>query len=113
MTISTAEYDFESLKTAFLNNQPMPRLKGETYLYYFKSHEVVIPHFINTEWPTSNANVEMRGVSMEEKNMSARIILAERLVEALEKGELSGKLKEVAQTLTYDDNPVLMLLRYK
>jgi len=35
------------------------------------------------------------------------------LLEALEAGKLSGKLKEIASGLTDDDNPVLMLARFK
>ncbi|MCL1974411.1 MAG: 6-bladed beta-propeller [Bacteroidetes bacterium] len=107
------EYNFEMLKRQFINNQPLGDLKSQDYLYFFKSHEIFIPHFINVDWPSKKASVEMNRVSVREKNMSARIIQADRLADALEKGELHGKLKEVAQTLSYDDNPVLMLLRYK
>ena len=38
---------------------------------------------------------------------------ADDLVEALEKGELKGKLKEVAAKLKEEDNPVIMLVKYK
>ena len=113
ISIATVKYDFEAMRTAALNNQPMPQISGEEYLFYFQNHEFISPNFINADWPARNPGIGMYKVSMDEKNMSAEIIQAERLVEALEKGELSGKLKEVAQTLTYDDNPVLMLLRYK
>jgi hypothetical protein len=36
----------------------------------------------------------------------------EDLVEALEKGQLKGKLKEIAATLNEESNPVLMLVKY-
>ena len=35
------------------------------------------------------------------------------LVEALEAGELSGELKTVAEGLKEDDNPVLMVVKFK
>ena len=35
------------------------------------------------------------------------------LIEANEKGELQGKLKEIAADLDEDDNPVIMLVKYK
>ena len=111
--INTAEYDFESIEAAAKNDQPMPQMKTEGYLYYFQSHEIVIPRFINTDWTSSNANVGMFRVSMDEKNMSANIFQADKLLDALKKGKLTGKLNEVAQTLTSDGNPVLMLVRYK
>lgn len=35
------------------------------------------------------------------------------LVEAYEKGQLKGRLKEIAATLDEEDNPVIMLMKYK
>ena len=35
------------------------------------------------------------------------------LVEAYEKGELKGRLKEIAATLNEDSNPVIMLMKNK
>ena len=35
------------------------------------------------------------------------------LVESYKKGELKGKLKELAATLTEEDNPIIMLIKYK
>jgi hypothetical protein len=35
------------------------------------------------------------------------------LIESYEKGELKGKLKEIAATLDEDDNPVIMLVKHK
>jgi hypothetical protein len=36
-----------------------------------------------------------------------------QLVESYRKGELKGKLKEIAATLDEDDNPVIMLIKHK
>jgi hypothetical protein len=38
---------------------------------------------------------------------------AHRLVEDYEKGELKGKLKEIAATLNEESNPVIMLIKHK
>lgn len=38
---------------------------------------------------------------------------AHRLVESYEKGELKGKLKEIAATLDEESNPVIMLIKHK
>ncbi|GHT69307.1 hypothetical protein AGMMS50239_35860 [Bacteroidia bacterium] len=38
---------------------------------------------------------------------------AYHLIEAYEKGELKGKLKEIVAKLDKDDNPVIMLIKHK
>jgi hypothetical protein len=35
------------------------------------------------------------------------------LIEAYKKGNLQGKLKEIASKINEDDNPVLMTVRFK
>jgi hypothetical protein len=40
-------------------------------------------------------------------------IPADQLKEAYENGELTGKLKEIASKITEDDNPVLMVVKFK
>jgi hypothetical protein len=37
----------------------------------------------------------------------------DRILEDLEKGELSGKIKEVAEKLDGDDNPVIQVIKFK
>ena len=36
-----------------------------------------------------------------------------RLKEALGKGELSGELKEIAEGISEEDNPILMIISFK
>ena len=40
-------------------------------------------------------------------------IEADELFEAYEKGQLKGKLKEIAAKLKEEDNPVIMLIKHK
>ena len=87
----------------FFNTAYIVRIGKNAYLWFSQNNAY------ETSYP---AHFALR-IHYERMRRSARIFQAERLVEALEKGELCGKLKEVAQTLTYDDNPVLMLVRYK
>ena len=47
------------------------------------------------------------------KNTLCQFISAEELMEANEKGELYGTLKDIAKTLEIDDNPVLMIIKFK
>ena len=44
---------------------------------------------------------------------SWQILEAYQLVEDYEKGKLKGKLKEIASKLDKEDNPVIMLIKYK
>jgi hypothetical protein len=53
-----------------------------------------------------------------QKNVNTEIAFslkleADDLVAAYENGHLKGKLKEVAEYLKEDDNPVIMLVKYK
>ena len=41
------------------------------------------------------------------------LIPTERLLDAREKGKLSGPLKDIAAQMTEEDNPVLMVTRFK
>jgi len=113
--INISKYDVEALRQQYIRTQMLTPddLRPENYLYYTKSRKMVIPKFINADWSSTEIKIKMNKIDMGEKNMGVYLFYAVDLVEALEKGELSGKLKEVASTLTYDDNPVLMLVRYK
>lgn len=46
-------------------------------------------------------------------NIAAKRLDAYLLVEAYQNGELKGELKEIASTLDENDNPILMIIRYK
>lgn len=45
--------------------------------------------------------------------MSIQALGASGLIEAYEDGRLSGKLKDIAVNLNEDDNPVLMIIKFK
>ena len=47
------------------------------------------------------------------QNHALQYYPAENLIELNEAGKLQGKLKEIASKLTFDDNPVLMLAKFK
>ena len=44
---------------------------------------------------------------------SWQLLEAYQLIESYKKGELNGKLKEIAATLDEDSNPVIMLVKHK
>lgn len=47
------------------------------------------------------------------RNTIINILYAENLIKDNEAGKLEGKLKHIASKLKEDDNPVLMLMKFK
>ena len=48
-----------------------------------------------------------------DRNIAYKKLEAFKLIEALESGDLSGELKNIAESLKEDDNPVLMVVKFK
>ena len=85
--------------------------KSKNAIYDRKEGKVYHPKFINKDYP-SMEKCELR--FSEEVHACATIQLeAFDLVEALEAGKLSGELKTIAEGLKEDDNPVLMVVKFK
>ena len=85
--------------------------KSKNAIYDRKEGKVYHPKFINKDYP-SMEKCELR--FSEEVHACATIQLeAFELIEALEAGELSGELRTIAEGLKEDDNPVLMVVKFK
>ena len=85
--------------------------KSKNAIYDRKEGKVYHPKFISKDYP-SMEKCELR--FSEEVHACATIQLeAFDLVEALEAGKLSGELKTIAEGLKEDDNPVLMVVKFK
>ena len=110
--IYTMAYDFKLAEESVKNGTAFsPKITD--FLYDLRTGEVCEPYFINQDYPSRNNSIEIGRAYIKSENTSVQLRFSERLVEALEKGELKGKLKEVAETLRVDDNPVLMVMRFK
>ena len=85
--------------------------KSKNAIYDRKDGQIYHPKFINKDY----ASMEKVHLEFcEEVNACATIQLeAFKLIEALEAGELSGELKTIAEGLKEDDNPVLMVVKFK
>lgn len=81
-------------------------------LFDRKTGDICTPRFMNREWSSSEA---MPMVEITAGNEDCGYVKLEpfRLKEALEAGELSGKLQNIAEALKEDDNPVLMIVKLK
>ena len=84
-----------------------------THLMYDKQEDRIFEYVaLNDDFATRNT------VDMSQKLFNKEVAFwqkfgADILVEAYKKGELKGKLKEVAAELEEDSNPVIMLAKYK
>ena len=87
--------------------------KGSGWLLYdIKTGEAFTPKFSNTDW-LSDVSYKYLTFGGKDANTAYLRIEAFDLIEALEAGELSGELKTVAEGLKEDDNPVLMVVKFK
>ncbi|MDR2010531.1 MAG: 6-bladed beta-propeller [Bacteroidales bacterium] len=80
-------------------------------LYHFLNKEVYEASIVNRDYP-ANIKFPPRGVDIG-KNMAAALIPAHEIVYFLERGEIKGALLPTAQKLEAEDNPVLMIMKFK
>ena len=95
------EYDFET-------NKGLPTVD----LVYDRDEKKIYKYTVN------NSDFSERTENMSLKCANDEVafhvsLAADELVEAYEKGELKGKLKEIAAKLDEEDNPVIMLVKHK
>ena len=85
------------------------------YLMYDRSdNKAFCPKFKNQDYPAQTTERKFGFLHCSgEKNTFYAWLQAHHLIEALEAGELSGELKTIAEGLKEDDNPVLMVVKFK
>jgi hypothetical protein len=99
------EFDFNSFKGF-----------PETALVYDKEDKQIYQSILyNDDYPSKKQAGIDRSVNFINRAKATAVVVfqAPDLLEANEKNELKGELKEVASKLTEDDNPVLMVVRFK
>jgi hypothetical protein len=87
----------------------------KTQLMYERQEKKIHEYTVNNDDFSIKHAVEMKsfGNSYSQEIAFLRKFEAFELVEAYKKGELKGKLKEVASKLNDESNPVIMLVKYK
>jgi hypothetical protein len=95
------EYDFET-------NKGLPTVD----LVYDRDEKKIYKYTVNnSDFSERTENMSLKCANDE---VAFHISLAaDELVEAYEKGELKGKLKDIAAKLDEEDNPVIMLVKHK
>ena len=81
-------------------------------MYEFETGETSRVSFINADYPSDTwwAPFIYPEIS---QNMTASLIQTSRLKTAFEKKQLKGELEKLTATLNEDDNPVLMIVKFK
>jgi len=96
-------------------------LKLEFNLGYFPISDLVYdkqekaffkPKVYNGDF-SNQSRVYIVSKPVNQKIAASQVLEAYQLVEAYEKGELKGRLKDIAATLDAEDNPVIMLVKHK
>ena len=87
-----------------------------TDLMYDKQENAIFQYTVYNDDYSKKKQVslgqEIEG-TVDQKIATCYSLDAPELVEAYEKGELKGKLKEIAAELDEESNPVVMLVKYK
>ena len=94
---------------AGINNRDIPSV---TFIYEFASGEINEVSFLNSDFPVWGLRLGLLPPDIE-KNMQALLLWPSRLKTAYEENQLHGKLRELAQTLDEEDNPVVMIVKFK
>ncbi len=98
----------------------LDRQKGEivpvyrNFMYDRQTGEIYTPIFYTLDYsPKRQSIVEDNYFADLPENYARHILSAEILVQAYKEGHLVGELKEFASKLHEDDNPVLILIKFK
>ena len=97
------EFDFKKRNNNFPRNQ----------LVYDCQDKKIYEYIVYNEDFTNKRTVDMVRPAMSSEIAYWQVFEAYELVELYEKGELKGKLKEVAAQLDVDSNPVIMAVKHK
>lgn len=82
-----------------------------TDLVYDKQEKSIFQYTVkNADFTDKNIDMSIRAVN---DNAFYFILESYELIEAYEKGKLKGKLKEIAQNLDGDSNPIIMIIKHK
>lgn len=90
-------------------------IKGSGYqdVMYDKYENACFRYQVYNKDYTKNEEVSFKSKPLNREIPSCQSLDASKLVNDYQKGWLKGRLKEIASTMKEDDNPVIMLIKYK
>ncbi|MDR0962373.1 MAG: 6-bladed beta-propeller [Mediterranea sp.] len=114
LTVGTITDDYCFLRATYktFNFEKGRGFPYEDIVYSKQNHTTYKAVVINSDY------VKERSVPMADNPVNGsvatyQLLDVDRLIEAYKNDELQGKLKEVAAHLSEDDNPVIMIMKYK
>lgn len=110
--MSDRYYFMETVKNVFdfSNNSGFPR----TFFMYDKQDKNYYEYTVYNGDYSTPKEIYMNSLRHVDQDIESwQSLEAYKLLEAYEKGELKGNLKEVAATLDEESNPVIMLIKHK
>ncbi|MDR2118220.1 MAG: 6-bladed beta-propeller [Tannerellaceae bacterium] len=84
-----------------------------TDLLYDKQEKAIFRYTVYNSDYTNGEKAFLKSRPVNNEIPTRQILEAPDLVEAYEKGQLQGRLKEIAATLDEESNPVIMLIKHK
>lgn len=106
----------EYLEMSATQYNPMDRNKFSTstrILYNTNTGELFYPKYTNGDDLTNRSTTLPTSMDQHQKDTKTAFVSSFYLIKQLRENKLSGKLKSVAEGLKEDDNPVLMIVRYR
>jgi hypothetical protein len=85
---------------------------AKTELVYDKQEKAIFRYILSNRDFSNKSKVEI-GAPINQEIAFCSILESYQLIESYEKGELKGRLKEIAMTLNAESNPVIMLVKHK
>jgi hypothetical protein len=104
--LSECDVDFSSMKKNGIAGGYSKEL-----LYHFLNREVYKASIINRDCPAKIV-FKHDGIDID-KNMAASIIHAYEIVSYMEQKQIEGALLPIAKRLNAEDNPVVMIMKFK
>ena len=113
MTSGFLILEYFQLKFDF--SKPVQGFKTNELVYNYSKGEVYgLNQLTNRDFSGQSIGFNSAGhIDSPWRNAMFNLIPTERLLDAREKGKLSGPLKDIAAQMTEEDNPVLMVTRFK
>ena len=110
--LSDHYYFFETIKNVydFDTDRGFPK----TFMMYDRKEKAFFNYAVYNDDYSSKKEIYMNWLRPANHEIESwQPLEAHQLVESYEKGELKGKLKEIAATLDEESNPVIMLIKHK
>ena len=101
-------------KSVIDDTQPVLRaaITSDTLIYDLETREANKVSFLNSDFPGEKWFPSV-GVQIPQKNIVAGLTQAPSLYEAYKEKKLKGKLEKLVATLNEEDNPIVMIVKFK